>query len=135
MEVRKLNRHLLFWIQPAWRSQKMPLPFIGKYPKLRYFPKCVQFFQNVPNFPEISRSIKLHSYANRGLNMLIEAWMTSNIYEKWLRDTDCWFSAAKRKALPIVDNCTPLCFSSSTSIHVKYFNEILLHFYSQWTWA
>ncbi|KFM72755.1 Tigger transposable element-derived protein 6, partial [Stegodyphus mimosarum] len=67
-------------------SQKLPLLFIGKYLK----PRC---FKNVQKIPAAY-------YANN------KAWMTGNIYEKWLRDLDNRFSAEKRKVLLIVDNCT-----------------------------
>ncbi|XP_035227659.1 tigger transposable element-derived protein 6-like [Stegodyphus dumicola] len=68
-------------------SQKLPLLFIGKYLK----PRC--FLKNVQKIPAAY-------YANN------KAWMTGNIYEKWLRDLDNRFSAEKRKVLLIVDNCT-----------------------------
>ncbi|XP_035221575.1 tigger transposable element-derived protein 4-like [Stegodyphus dumicola] len=67
-------------------SQKLPLLFIGKYLK----PRC---FKNVQKIPAAY-------YTNN------KAWMTGNIYEKWLRDFDNRFSAEKRKVLLIVDNCT-----------------------------
>ncbi|XP_035219530.1 tigger transposable element-derived protein 4-like [Stegodyphus dumicola] len=67
-------------------SQKLPLLFIRKYLK----PRC---FKNVQKIPGAY-------YANN------KAWMTGNIYEKWLRDLDNRFSAEKRKVLLIVDNCT-----------------------------
>ena len=66
-------------------SEKLPLFVIGKSKK----PRC---FKNV-------RSLPVQYDASR------KAWMTSSIFETWIRNLDRQFSRQKRSVLMILDNC------------------------------
>uniref|UniRef100_A0A1E1X330 Putative tigger transposable element n=1 Tax=Amblyomma aureolatum TaxID=187763 RepID=A0A1E1X330_9ACAR len=67
-------------------TERLPLLVIGKAKN----PRC---FKNIPRLPVEYR-------ANR------KAWMTSDIFQAWLRQLDRRFSANKRKVLLVVDNCS-----------------------------
>lgn len=67
-------------------TQKLPLLVVGKSRK----PRC---FKNV-------RQLPVEYEANT------KAWMTSELFELWLRKLDRQFSDENRKVLLLVDNCT-----------------------------
>lgn len=67
-------------------TERLPLLVIGKARN----PRC---FKNIHHFP-------VQYHANR------KAWMTSDIFQAWLRQLDRRFSANKRKVLLLVDNCS-----------------------------
>ena len=66
-------------------SEKLPLLVIGKFER----PRC---FKNVKTLPV--------SYAFNK-----KAWMTSSIFEDWLRKLDRRFKTQRRQVLMVVDNC------------------------------
>lgn len=67
-------------------TERLPLLIIGKAEK----PRC---FKSIKKLPVDYRS-------NR------KAWMTSEIFQAWLRELDRRFSAKSRKALMVIDNCS-----------------------------
>ena len=67
-------------------SEKLPLFVIGKSAKPRYF-------KNVKTLPTLYRNNK-------------KAWMTSVIFEEWVRNLDKEFHKKKRKVALVIDNCT-----------------------------
>lgn len=66
-------------------SDKLDLLVIGKFEK----PRC---FKNIKTLP-------VQYHANT------KAWMTSGIFEQWIRKLDRQFQSQNRKVLMIVDNC------------------------------
>ena len=67
-------------------TEKLPLLVIGKSAK----PRC---FKNVQTLPTIYRNNK-------------KAWMTSMIFEEWVRDLDKQYMKKKRHVALVIDNCT-----------------------------
>ncbi|GFR91480.1 tigger transposable element-derived protein [Elysia marginata] len=67
-------------------SEKLPLMTIGKFEK----PRCLK---NIKSLPTTYRSNK-------------KAWMTSKVFEEWLRKLDRSFLLQGRSVIIFVDNCT-----------------------------
>ena len=66
-------------------SEKQSLLAIGKFAK----PRCFKGIE-----------LPLRYTSNK------KAWMTSDLFEKWLRDFDQSMDSANRKVLLVIDNCT-----------------------------
>ncbi|KAK7105522.1 hypothetical protein V1264_016888 [Littorina saxatilis] len=66
-------------------SEKQSLLVIGKFAK----PRCFKGIE-----------LPLRYTSNK------KAWMTSDLFEKWLRDFDRSMDSANRKVLLVIDNCT-----------------------------
>ena len=67
-------------------GERLSMFVIGKANK----PRC---FKRVRNLPCRYRAQR-------------KSWMTAELFEEWVRELDCKFSAAKRKIALIIDNCT-----------------------------
>ena len=82
-------------------GERLPMFFIGKANQ----PRC---FKGVRNLPCRYRAQR-------------KSWMTVELFEERLRQLDRKFSAANRKIILIIDNCT-------THLHVEQLNSIELIF-------
>lgn len=80
------NRITLLLAANMTGTEKLPLFVIGKSQK----PRCFKGIRSLPT------TYKANS----------KAWMTSYLYEEWLRQLDKHFLSKKRKIVMLVDNCT-----------------------------
>ena len=85
MALKKVKQRIIVFLQLTG-TEKLPLLIKGQYVKLR----C---FKGVWNLLAMYKSNH-------------KAWMTSNIFQEWLRDLDCKMSVNKRNILLIINNCT-----------------------------
>ena len=67
-------------------TEKRRLLVIGKFRS----PRCFKGIKNLPVIYEASP----------------KAWMTMDLFQKWLRDFDCSMDSMNRKVLLVLDNCT-----------------------------
>lgn len=67
-------------------TEKCPLLVIGKF-------RCPRCFKGIKNLPVTYEASP-------------KAWMTTDIFEKWLRDFDRTMDNKNRKVLLVLDNCT-----------------------------
>ena len=82
-------------------GERLPMFAIGKANK----PRCFKGIRNLPCRYRAQR----------------KSWITTELFEEWVRELDCKFSAAKRKIALIIDNCT-------SHPHVKQLVSIELMF-------
>ena len=67
-------------------SEKWPLLVIGKFKN----PRCFKGIRKLPTNYEANK----------------RAWMTGELFSKWLRSFDAEMSKADRKVLLVIDNCS-----------------------------